>query len=62
MMLKNAKQGTMDNINIFSVITIMAFFVAAPFVFLIEGVRFTPAAVAAQLGGNEVKIAAARTT
>lgn len=48
----------MDNINIFSVITIMAFIVATPVVLLVEGVRFTPAAVAAHLGGNELKIAA----
>ena len=50
MMLNNIKRGTMDNINIFSVITIMSFFIAMPVVLLTEGVRFTPAAIAAHTG------------
>lgn len=53
MMLKNIKQGTMDNINIFSVITIMAFFICMPVVLLIEGVHFTPGAIAEYTGSAD---------
>jgi len=35
----------MDNINLFSLITIMSFFLAIPIVLAVEGVRFTPAAL-----------------
>jgi len=37
----------MDNINLFSVITIMSFFVLAPFTLFLEGFKFTPAAMTA---------------
>ena len=37
----------MDNINLFSLITIMSLFLAIPIVLLTEGVRFTPAALSA---------------
>jgi solute carrier family 35 protein E1 len=56
-MLKGV-QG-LDSINLFSVITIMAFFVTAPVALAVEGVRLTPAAVAAFPPGLGWKLAAA---
>ena len=44
---KSLKGGTMDNINLFSLITIASFFLTIPVVLLTEGVRFTPGALAA---------------
>lgn len=38
---------SLDNINLFSVITIMAFLVLAPIAIAIDGVQFTPAAMRA---------------
>ncbi len=35
----------MDNINLFSIITIMSFFILAPVTLLLEGVKFTPSAM-----------------
>jgi hypothetical protein len=35
-------QGSLDNINLFSIITIMSFFLLAPATLLVEGVKFTP--------------------
>ena len=40
-------QGSLDNINLFSIITIMAFFLLAPVTLLTEGVKFTPGAIEA---------------
>ena len=40
-------QGTLDNINLFSCITIISFFLLLPVALLTEGVRFTPAAMRA---------------
>ncbi|KAK1407232.1 hypothetical protein QVD17_38846 [Tagetes erecta] len=37
------KEESLDNISLFSVITIMSFFLLAPVAFFVEGVRFTPA-------------------
>ena len=37
----------MDDINLFSLITIASFFIAFPVVMLVEGPRYTPAALAA---------------
>jgi len=42
---KAIKKGSIDNINLFSLITIMSFFLAIPIVLAVEGVRFTPAAL-----------------
>ena len=42
-----AVQGTLDNINLFSCITIISFFLLLPVALLTEGVRFTPAAMRA---------------
>ena len=44
-------KGSIDNINLFSLITIVSFFLTAPLALAFEGVRFTPAAVAAS-GAN----------
>ncbi len=44
---KFMNKKTMDNINLFSVITILAFVLLAPLAVLKEGVRFTPAAMQA---------------
>ncbi|DBA65780.1 hypothetical protein WJX79_001358 [Trebouxia sp. C0005] len=35
----------LDNINLFSIITIMSFFILAPVTLLLEGVKFTPSAM-----------------
>ena len=40
-------QGTLDNINLFSCITIISFFLLLPVALLTEGVRFTPSAIRA---------------
>jgi len=44
MMSGSATKG-LDNINLFSVITIMSFFLLTPCAMLLEGVRLTPAAI-----------------
>lgn len=44
---KFMNKKTMDNINLFSVLTVMAFFILAPLAILKEGVRFTPGAMQA---------------
>ena len=44
---KGIKKGAMDNINLFSLITIVSFLITAPIALLVEGVRFTPSALAA---------------
>ena len=36
------KQDTLDNINLFSVITIISFILLVPAAILLEGVKFTP--------------------
>ncbi|OMO69435.1 Drug/metabolite transporter [Corchorus olitorius] len=36
------KEDTLDNINLFSVITVISFFLLVPCAILLEGVRFTP--------------------
>lgn len=38
-------QSKLGNINLFSLITVMSFFLLAPFMLLAEGVKFTPAAM-----------------
>jgi solute carrier family 35 protein E1 len=40
-------KGSLDNINLFSIITILSFFILAPIAVLTDGVVFTPAALAA---------------
>lgn len=35
-------QESLDNITLFSIITIMSFFLLAPAAFFMEGVKFTP--------------------
>ncbi|CAH9146124.1 unnamed protein product [Cuscuta epithymum] len=37
------KEDSLDNITLFSIITIMSFFLLAPFTLYMEGVKFTPA-------------------
>ncbi|KAK4350527.1 hypothetical protein RND71_029840 [Anisodus tanguticus] len=37
------KEESLDNITLFSIITIMSFFLLAPYAFFTEGVKFTPA-------------------
>jgi solute carrier family 35 protein E1 len=44
MMSGSATKG-LDNINLFSIITIMSFFLLTPCAMLLEGVRITPAAI-----------------
>lgn len=48
LMLK--KKGGMDNINLFSIITIMSFFMLLPFALLAEGAPLLPGALAATVG------------
>lgn len=52
------KEGSMDNINLFSIITIMSFFLLAPFTLLFEGVKFTPGYI--ESVGLDVKVLAVR--
>jgi len=52
------KEGSLDNINLFSIITIMSFFLLLPTTFFVEGVKFTPKALAA--AGLDVKVVATR--
>lgn len=42
-----AGKGSLDNINLFSIITILSFFILTPIALLLEGVTFTPAALTA---------------
>jgi solute carrier family 35 protein E1 len=51
-------QGSLDNINLFSIITIMSFFLLAPATLLVEGVKFTPSYL--QAAGLDVKVVATR--
>ncbi|KAF7838320.1 triose phosphate/phosphate translocator, non-green plastid, chloroplastic-like [Senna tora] len=37
------KEESMDNINLFSIITVMSFFLLAPVTIFMEGIKFTPA-------------------
>ncbi|KAL3676928.1 hypothetical protein R1sor_026876 [Riccia sorocarpa] len=52
------KEGSLDNINLFSVITLMSFFLLAPVTLYLEGVKFTPAAI--QAAGLDLKTIATR--
>ncbi|XP_020571792.1 phosphoenolpyruvate/phosphate translocator 2, chloroplastic [Phalaenopsis equestris] len=36
------REESLDNINLFSIITIMSLFLLAPFTFFVEGIKFTP--------------------
>ncbi|KAH7421296.1 hypothetical protein KP509_13G049700 [Ceratopteris richardii] len=56
LMLK--KGNSMDNINLFSVITIMSFVLLAPVTLFLEGVKFTPTYL--QSAGLDVKVLAIR--
>ena len=38
----NSDQASLDNINLFSIITVMSFFLLAPVTLLTEGVKVTP--------------------
>mmetsp|Transcript_31991 Transcript_31991/g.38711 ORF Transcript_31991/g.38711 Transcript_31991/m.38711 type:complete len:403 (-) Transcript_31991:633-1841(-) len=42
------KKDSIDNINLFSIITIMSFLLLAPFTLFMEGIKFTPAEFAAR--------------
>ncbi|OIS96215.1 PREDICTED: phosphoenolpyruvate/phosphate translocator 1, chloroplastic-like [Nicotiana attenuata] len=49
------KEESLDNITLFSIITIMSFILLAPFAFFMEGVKFTPAYLeAAGLNVNQI--------
>ncbi|KAH9550835.1 hypothetical protein CY35_10G092600 [Sphagnum magellanicum] len=52
------KEGSLDNINLFSIITIMSFFLLTPATLLVEGVKFTPSYL--QAAGLDVKVVATR--
>ncbi|CAK9224535.1 unnamed protein product [Sphagnum troendelagicum] len=52
------KEGSLDNINLFSIITLMSFFLLTPATLLVEGVRFTPSYL--QAAGLDVKVVATR--
>ncbi|XP_040383159.1 phosphoenolpyruvate/phosphate translocator 2, chloroplastic [Oryza brachyantha] len=47
------KEESLDNINLFSIITVMSFFLLAPVAFLTEGIKITPTAL--QSAGLNVK-------
>ena len=42
-----AAEGALDNINLFSIITLMSLVICFPVTLLLEGVKFTPSAIAA---------------
>ncbi|XP_072990437.1 phosphoenolpyruvate/phosphate translocator 1, chloroplastic-like [Typha latifolia] len=49
------KEESLDNINLFSIITIMSFFLLAPVTLFVEGVKFTPSFVqSAGLNLNQI--------
>lgn len=51
------KEESMDNITLFSIITVMSFLLSVPVTLLMEGVKFTPAYLqSAGLNVNEVYI------
>lgn len=52
------KEGSLDNINLFSIITIMSFFLLLPVTLFAEGVKFTPQALTSM--GLDVKVVATR--
>ncbi|KAE8726551.1 Phosphoenolpyruvate/phosphate translocator 1 [Hibiscus syriacus] len=52
------KEDSMDNITLFSIITIMSFFLLAPVAIFMEGIKFTPAYL--QSAGLNVKEVAVR--
>lgn len=52
------KEESLDNINLFSIITIMSFFLLAPVTLFFEGVKFTPGYL--QSSGLDVKVIALR--
>eukprot|EP01018_Ginkgo_biloba_P009171 Gb_23352 [translate_table: standard] len=52
------KEESLDNINLFSVITIMSFILLAPATLFFEGVKFTPAYL--RSAGLDVKVVASR--
>ncbi|KAI5076617.1 hypothetical protein GOP47_0008682 [Adiantum capillus-veneris] len=56
LMLK--KENSMDNINLFCIITIMSFLLLAPVTLFLEGVKFTPTYL--QSAGLDVKVLAVR--
>ncbi|CAM6085325.1 unnamed protein product [Calypogeia fissa] len=56
LMLK--KEGSLDNINLFSIITVMSFFLLAPVTYFTEGIKFTPSYL--QAAGLNVKQVATR--
>ncbi|KAJ1289138.1 hypothetical protein BS78_02G141900 [Paspalum vaginatum] len=43
LMVKKDNEESLDNINLFSIITVMSFFLLAPVTLLTEGVKFSPA-------------------
>ncbi|KAL6174901.1 PREDICTED: triose phosphate/phosphate translocator, non-green plastid, chloroplastic [Fragaria vesca subsp. vesca] len=50
-------KASMDNITLFSIITVMSFFLLTPVAFFLEGVKFTPAAMtSAGLNVNQLYI------
>ncbi|KAL6644249.1 hypothetical protein ACP70R_015857 [Stipagrostis hirtigluma subsp. patula] len=55
LMVKKEGQESLDNINLFSIITVMSFFLLAPVTFFTEGIKITPAALqSAGLNVNQV--------
>eukprot|EP00270_Netrium_digitus_P000498 TRINITY_DN10552_c0_g1_i1.p1 TRINITY_DN10552_c0_g1~~TRINITY_DN10552_c0_g1_i1.p1 ORF type:complete len:418 (+),score=75.61 TRINITY_DN10552_c0_g1_i1:193-1446(+) len=48
LMVKKDASATLDNINLFSIITIMSLFLLSPAMLLLDGVKFTPAYLASK--------------
>lgn len=44
-------EGGLDNINLFSIITILSFFLLLPFNLVLEGWKLSPQGLAAMVGG-----------
>jgi len=51
-----SSQDSMDNITLFSIITVMSFFLLAPVAVFMEGVKFTPAYLQSAVSNLMVKI------
>ncbi|RCV30732.1 hypothetical protein SEVIR_6G128500v4 [Setaria viridis] len=57
-MVKKENEESLDNINLFSIITVMSFFLLAPVTFFTEGVKITPTFL--QSAGLDVKLVLTR--
>ena len=48
-------QDVMDDINLFSVITVLSFLVSCPLMFFAEGIKFTPGYLQSTVGVSKIR-------